>query len=451
VSSNNESPEQTGERGSAPARANGRGRKLAVGTLVALGSLMLCVAVFATWVNRVALDSATWSDTSTKALQQPAVRSALSAYLVDQLYTNVDVPAALSQALPPRLQPLAGPIAVGAEPYIERAVAAGLARPRAEELWRAANLRAHDRLMTVLNGGSGPLSTANGTVTIDLSPIVGDLSSTLSQRTGGAVSLPPGTGTIVLLKSDQLSAAQSGVKLLRLLSLPLALASLALLALAVALSRDRRKTLRSIAWGLLAAGFVLVFIRRVVGDVLINSLTSLPQNRDAGHAIWWVATERLGAANLTVITLGVLLLLGTWFAGPGRRATTVRRDIAPYLRDPAIAFGSYAAIVVLLLVWAPVPAASDPVIATILIALGALGLEALRRLVIREFPDRTDRDLGSRLSAWWSSRDRGGQPAPAGQADGRYAELERLATLHDRGVLTDVEFASQKATVLAEK
>src|SRR5205807_1213393 len=174
-----------------------------------------------------------------------------------------------------------------------------------------------------------------------------------------------------------------------LLSLPLALASLALLALAVALSRDRRKTLRSIAWGLLAAGFVLVFIRRVVGDVLINSLTSLPQNRDAGHAIWWVATERLGAANLTVITLGVLLLLGTWFAGPGRRATTVRRDIAPYLRDPAIAFGSYAAIVVLLLVWAPVPAASDPVIATILIALGALGLEALRRLVIREFPDRT--------------------------------------------------------------
>src|SRR5947209_4780071 len=304
---------------------------------------MLCVAVFATWVNRVALDSATWSDTSTKALQQPAVRSALSAYLVDQLYTNVDVPAALSQALPPRLQPLAGPIAVGAEPYIERAVAAGLARPRAEELWRAANLRAHDRLMTVLNGGSGPLSTANGTVTIDLSPIVGDLSSTLSQRTGGAVSLPPGTGTIVLLKSDQLSAAQSGVKLLRLLSLPLALASLALLALAVALSRDRRKTLRSIAWGLLAAGFVLVFIRRVVGDVLINSLTSLPQNRDAGHAIWWVATERLGAANLTVITLGVLLLLGTWFAGPGRRATTVRRDIAPYLRDPAIAFGSYAA------------------------------------------------------------------------------------------------------------
>ena len=77
--------------------------------------------------------------------------------------------------------------------------------------------------MTILNGGSGPLSTASGTVSIDLSPIVGNLSSTLSQRTGGAVTLPPGTGKIVLLKSDQLSAAQSGVKLLRLASIPLAL------------------------------------------------------------------------------------------------------------------------------------------------------------------------------------------------------------------------------------
>ena len=184
---------------------------------------MLCVAIFATWVDRVALDSSAWSDTSTKALQQPAVQTAVSEYLVDQLYTNVDVPAALSQALPPRLQPLAGPVAVGAEPYIQRAVAAGLARPRVVELWRVANLRAHDQLMTILNGGSGPLSTAGGTVSIDLSPIVGNLSSTLSQRTGGAVTLPPGTGQIVLLKSDQLSAAQSGVKLLRLASIPLAL------------------------------------------------------------------------------------------------------------------------------------------------------------------------------------------------------------------------------------
>jgi hypothetical protein len=85
-----------------------RRRKLALGRLVIVGSLMLCVAIFATWADRVALDSSAWSDTSTKALQQPAVRTAVSEYLLEQLYTNADVAAALSQALPPSLQPLAG-------------------------------------------------------------------------------------------------------------------------------------------------------------------------------------------------------------------------------------------------------------------------------------------------------------------------------------------------------
>ena len=144
---------------------------------------------------------------------------------------------------------------------------------------------------------------------------------------------------------------------------------------------------------------------------------------------------------------------------PARPARTAsRRAVTPYLRDPAVVYGGYAAIVILLLVWAPVPAASDPLIATILIVLGALGLEALRRLAVREFPDHTDRDLGNRVGAWAShassSASNGGQPAPAPAAqarDDRYTELERLASLRDRGVLTDAEFTSQKATVLAEK
>ena len=207
------------------------------------------------------------------------------------------------------------------------------------------------------------------------------------------------------------------------------------------------------AIGILAAGVVLIFIRRVVGDALIDSLTTLPQNRDAGHAIWWVATERLGAANLTTVCIGLLLLVGTWFAGPGRRATTSRRNLTPYLRDPAVAYGSYAAVILVLLVWAPVPAASDPITASILIVLGAIGVEALRRLVIREFPDVTERDLGHRLHTWASSLgqtddDAAGQlPAAAAPAD-RYADLERLAALHKEGVLTDAEFAREKTALL---
>ena len=441
--------------------ANSRRRKLGIGALIALGSLMLCIAVFATWLDRVFLDTSTWTDTSSAALQQPAVRNAVAQQLTDQLYANVNVPQVLAQALPPRLKPFAGTIAGAGEPYVERAVAAGLERPRVVQLWATANRNAHRQLMHILNGGGSTFSTANGTVTLDLSPILGNISETLSTRTNGAIALPPDAGKVTLLKSDQLSQAQDGVNVLRLLSIPLALAALAVLAIAVVISRERRRALRAIAWGVLAAGFVLVLIRRVVGDEIINSLTTVPNVREAGHAIWWVATERLGDANLTVVTVGVVLLVGTWFAGPGRHATAARRAATPYLREPTVAYGAYAALVLLLLVWAPVPAARYWVTALILIVLGAIGIEALRRLSMAEFPDHTERDLGGRIgdraSGAWKSVTTGGQStsaqpaepvAAAAAAPDRYLTLERLASLHDRGILSDEEFAAEKAAVL---
>ncbi|HEU0194076.1 MAG TPA: SHOCT domain-containing protein [Gaiellales bacterium] len=448
--------------GATPVRTgNSRRRKLGIGALITLGSLMLCIAVFATWLNRVFLDTQTWTDTSTEALQDPAVRNAVAQYVTDQLYANVNVEQALSQALPPRLKPFAGPIAGASEPYVERAVAAGLERPRVVQLWSAANRNAHGQFMHILNGGGGTFTTTNGTVTLDLSPILGNVSQTLSTRTNGAVSLPPDAGKVTLLKSDQLRQAQDGVKILRLLSIPLALAALAVLAIAVVISRERRRTLRAIAWGVLAAGLVLVLIRRVAGDAVINSLTTVPNVRDAAHAVWWIATARLGAANLTVIIVGLVLLVGTWFAGPGRHATSARRAVTPYLRDPAVAYGAYAALVLLLLVWAPVPAFSYWVTALILIVLGAIGIEALRRQVTADFPDRTERDLGGRLGEWasgtWkSATTHKPAPEPASPAataapatPDRYLTLERLASLHERGILTDEEFAAEKAATLA--
>ncbi len=161
-----------------------------------------------------------------------------------------------------------------------------------------------------------------------------------------------------------------------------------------------------------------------------------------------MATDKLGSANLTTIVIGLLLLIGTWFAGPGRRASASRKAVTPYLRDPAIAYGTYAAIIVILLVWSPVNATRDLVTALVLIILGAIGVEALRRLSIRDFPDATDRHLGQSMSDQWDSLRHRRKAQPAAVESGRYADLEQLAALHDRGVLTDAEFAQQKAALL---
>jgi hypothetical protein len=254
----------------------------------------------------------------------------------------------------------------------------------------------------------------------------------------------------VLLQSDQLSAAQSAVKVMRLLALPLLLLALVVYALAIYLSRSRRSTLRAIAFGGLAVGLVLVVVRRVLGDYFINSLTTVPDVRAAAHVTWYMATDRLASANITLCSVALLLLLGTWLAGPGRRATSSRHALTPYLRDPSVAYGAYALVLLVLVIWAPVNAARDPVMILIIGALGAIGIESLRRIVVREFPDVTERDLGSRLHAA-AKRGLGHAPAPA-QAPhaetGRYAALDQIAALHERGVLNDQEFAAEKAALL---
>jgi len=437
--------------GTSATAKNSRSRKSVIAVLVVIGSLMLGVAVLATWIDKVFLDSDAWADTSASALQKQSVRTALSEYVVQQVYANVDVPAQLARALPAQARGLAGPVAVASQPYAQRAIAAGLARPGVVALWRDANVRAHAQLMRILNGGSGPLTTANGEVAIDVRPLVNQLASSLASRTNRSVTLPPDAGRFVILQSDQLRLAQDGTKILRAIALPLGLLALVVFAIAVYISRARRRTLIAIAFGMLAAGLVLVVVRRVIGDQVVNSLTQVPDVRAAGHDVWMLATERLAAANITLCTVALLLLLGSWFAGPGHRATQLRRLLTPYLRDPAIAYGAYGLVLLVLLVWAPVPATREPVLIVILGVLGAIGIEALRRIVAREFPDATERDLGGHLSGGLRSAYHGvrhGTP-PEAAADARYSSLERLASLHDRGAISDDEFAAEKASLLA--
>src|SRR5690349_9953875 len=182
--------------GAQPAQGSGnsRRRKTVIAVLVAVGSLVLGVAVLATWIDRVFLDSGTWADTSASALQQPAVRTALSEYVVDQVYANVDVPGQLARVLPAQARGLAGPVAVAGEPYAQRAIAAGLARPGVVALWRDSNVRAHAQLMRILDGGSGPFTTGNGEVALDVRPLVNQLASSLADRTNRTIALPPDAG-----------------------------------------------------------------------------------------------------------------------------------------------------------------------------------------------------------------------------------------------------------------
>ena len=106
--------------------------------LIIIASLVAFVGLFAVWANRQLLDTDNWTDTSTKLLEDDEIRGQLSTFLVDELYTNVDVKATIEEALPPRADPLAGPAAGALRDPAEQAVDELLQRPRPQAALGAA-------------------------------------------------------------------------------------------------------------------------------------------------------------------------------------------------------------------------------------------------------------------------------------------------------------------------
>jgi hypothetical protein len=356
--------------------------------LATLGGLVLVLGALAVWVNRVALDSSQWSDTSVKVIQNETVQSTLATYLVNQIYDNTDVAATIESFLPERAKPFAPTLAEGLRAPAASAAQRALASPRLQEAWRRANERANRQLIRVIEDDKGALTTNSGAVVLDLRPLVMQIEGAAA---GIGVSnrlpaLPPNAGQITILRSNQLSTVQTAVRGLRAAANFLVIIVVLIFAAAIWIAPDRRRAVRACAIALLVAGLVLIFLRRVLGDQLIDELVAQESFRPAMHEAWWIATEPLRLILTSILFVGLVGLVGAWVSGPGKHATTVRRWLAPYLGQPAIAYGALALIVLLLLAWSPTPAARNWITTPLLIAMAALGLEVLRRQAAREFP-----------------------------------------------------------------
>src|SRR4051812_24530184 len=91
-------------------KAGGWRRPLAT-ALIVVATLLAFLAIFSIWVNRQALNTENWTQTSSELLEQPAVRNLIAARLTDELFASVDIETTIREALPPRAEALAGPAA----------------------------------------------------------------------------------------------------------------------------------------------------------------------------------------------------------------------------------------------------------------------------------------------------------------------------------------------------
>src|SRR5438270_514409 len=107
-----------------------------------------------------------WADTSTQVIQNPAVQTQVSSFLVDQLYTSVDVQAELAKSLPPRLKPLAAPVAGGLRSALERTTNLILQRPRFQQAWKVANRITAQQFINIAEGKSKAITQQGNAVVL---------------------------------------------------------------------------------------------------------------------------------------------------------------------------------------------------------------------------------------------------------------------------------------------
>lgn len=462
----------TGTTESLPPARLPRGRRYAVRSLLVLATIAAVLSIVAVWANRQLLNADNWADTSTALLEDPAVKTAVSGYLIDQVYANVNVSEELARALPPRLKPLAGPAAGGLQNVAQDVTDKALGRPRVQQAWKEANRLAAERFVAIAEGKSTLVTISGETVYLDLRALVLDAVQRFGLPGKLAGKIPPGAGRIAIVTSRQASAVQDATAALRGLAVVLPTAAVLLLALAVALARGRRReTLRAAGWCLVLAGAVVLVARTIAGQQVVDSLARTDAVVPAAQATWSIATSMLHDVAWAVIVVGIPLIVAAWIAGPMRSAHALRGAAAPWLRErPDVAYGVAAALVLLVIAWGPIPATRMVIPILVMIGLVALGVAMLRRQVAVEFPDATVGDAHAtwqarvahaRTSATQALR----RPRPAADAgatgertapgDGaagisaadRIALLERLTALHERGALTDEELAAEKAAL----
>lgn len=421
-------------------------RIFAARALTVLGLAFALLTIVAVYVRYELLDDHTFRGTAQQLVVNRAVQQQISERAVEALYSNVDVAAELGKRLPPQQKGLATPLAAALRGVSDRLVLQALAQPRVQQLVVDSVDTTHRQLVRFLENKGTFTTVDNGVVRLDLRQVVRELTSQLGLSTSIADRIPTSASEVTLVKSDELSYAQRGVRLLNFLARWLWVFALGAWALAVWLVPGRRRIeLRAIAIGFAIAGVIILLTRHVAGDYVVDNLVGTPGVRPAATAAYAIVTRHLSDAGWTYLFAGLIALLGVWLVGPGPRARVALHWLAPYLRRPGIAYGTFALAWLILLLWGPTVQFHRPPTVLLLFVLSAVGLEVLRRIAHRRHPEAEPAGFG----VWWAHL-RGSfgprTPAPGGPD---IAQLETLSRLHDTGKLTDEEFSSAKARLLA--
>ena len=289
-------------------------------SIVVAACVCSILAVTFTWVQNQVLDTNKYVATVAPLAQNKAVQSAITDAVTARLVAATNPKKVIGDALPPKAAPLAGPLSEAITGFVHNQIARLLSTKQFASLWEIISRNSHEQMVAALTGKRTVLNqlAAKGEIKLDLKPIIGPAGAFLKSA-GFKVEQPPQSPTLIVFDLSSLQSAQSGIKALKGLTLIFIILAPLLFALAILLSKVRRRTVITVGLSL-AGSMVLVGLLLALGEWFY--LDGLPANvpQDAAQAFFDTIVRYFARGLRIIAVIGLLVAFSAWWSGNGKAA-----------------------------------------------------------------------------------------------------------------------------------
>lgn len=294
--------------------------------LGAIVSVILATALLVSgnlifWAGNTIIDPQRFNAVVSPLVEAPEVQQAVSQYATTKLFERVDVQQLLEENLPERISFAAPALASQIQSATQSALMRLMQNESFQQVWVSSIEESHARSINFIKNYQG-----DGVVSLS------DVYSKLVARLAGTklsflsnVSLPSNIGSITIVDASWLPAAHNIVNNISLYRILTVFLCIGFVALAVWLSRRKRRT--AIAIGVTFAIFmVLTLIAvRITGQQIVAGFPSEYQ-----PAIQVASDGLLNTLILqtrVLFVLGVLIAFVAWISGPYKSSSLIRSRV----------------------------------------------------------------------------------------------------------------------------
>lgn len=330
-----------------------RGRRIAAVVATVLAVTLFLVATTGIWAKRTVLSTDRVVAAVDAAAEDPAVIDALAARITTEIVALVDIDGIVQSLVPDGLDRLGPVIEAAVANLIKEQVANVVGSEQGRALIERAVRAAHAKALEILqSGGLSPdsvFSMVDGEVVLDVVPLIVrtigllqdegvipdsfDISEIAEEVSSNrmvqvlarvfGVTVPDDFGQITVLNAEQveaasatLASAQQALSVFQKATFILAVLALLMVALALYLSLDRRRTLAQLMLGIGVGALVMrIAIDRVV--VAIDSAIEKAGAKAAAVRITESLTDSLARTLMVMALVGIAVGLIAVFLRPG--------------------------------------------------------------------------------------------------------------------------------------